>query len=94
MRTILKLTEKTKRHLDRQDLVADLNDNNPVLLQPIFFGIGLDLNKVWSGLKGRFNGLSKLEPEAKRFLANEYARGKRAASWLKKAIERLRGEKP
>ena len=73
MRTILKLTQKTKRRLDRKDLVAELKDENPFLLQPNFFSVGVDLNKAWSGLKGKFAGLGRLEPLAKQILERENA---------------------
>lgn len=94
MRTTLKLTEKTRRRLDRQNLVSELKDDNPVLLQPNLFGFGLDLNKVWHGLKGKFSGLTKLELGAKRIPPMGYAVAKQAASWLKKTIARSRGGKP
>lgn len=94
MRTTLKLTEKTRRRLDRQDLVSELKDDSPVFLKPNLFGIGVDLKKTWRRQKGKFSGLAKLELRTKRIPAMGYERAKQAVSWSKKAIARLRGGKP
>lgn len=57
MRCTLKLTDRWRRKLDLQEALADSKSEegqNPFLLKPSFYGLGIDLPKAWKWLKGKF----------------------------------------
>lgn len=80
MRTTLKLTEKAKRELSAQR-------GNAVLLQPNFFGVGMDLRKVWPALKRKISPLIRIEKSVANYAAETYKQGKNIVSWAKNRLE-------
>ncbi|MDO8292557.1 MAG: hypothetical protein Q7T29_06805 [Gallionella sp.] len=55
MRVTLTLSEKTKRHLEIEQLLnaQNVRNSNPLKLEPNFMGIGVDLKKAITWLKRR-----------------------------------------